>query len=160
MQSQHNKVYLYDIQESKERNDKIYGRNIPSMYVQPQFDLRPISTKYSHFQLGDEIKKPNEKIDIYPDYDPKIVFNPGNRPPPFSYFAKNIDVETNLRNSYQLPELGFKINTQPIVVMPKTNELKEQQMNSTQPNIDKLNLAPLVFNNNTRMNIKGNDFRH
>ena len=157
----HDKVFLYNIKEEKELNDKIYGRNIPSMYLQPNLDLRPIPTKYRHFQLNEERELPSENLVIYPDYDPKINFNPGNRMPPFSYFAKNVDVETNLRNSKQLPELGFKVKEKASkLVIPKENDTVATMLLANQPNIDKLNLAPLLFNNNTRLNIKGKDVRN
>ena len=162
MSQTHNndKVFLYNIQEEKEINDKIYGRNIPSMYLQPNLDLRPIPTKYRHFQLNEERELPSENLIIYPDYDPKINFNPGNRMPPFSYFAKNVDVETNLRNSKQLPELGFKVKEKAAkLVIPKENDSPVLHLLANKPNIDKMNLAPLLFNNNTRLNIKGKDFR-
>ena len=89
-----------NIQEEKLKNDKLYGRNVPSFFLQPNFDFRPISTKYSFFQIKDEYAKSNEKINILNDYDPKNVFFPGDSKPPFSYFARNVDTETDLRNQF------------------------------------------------------------
>lgn len=89
-----------NINEEKQINDKIYGRNVPSFFLQPNLDFRPISTKYSYFQFKDEYEKPNEKIQILNNYNPETVFYPGDCKAPFSYFSKNIDTETNLRNQF------------------------------------------------------------
>ena len=36
-----------NIENEKNMNERLYGRNVPSFFLQPNIDFRPISTKYS-----------------------------------------------------------------------------------------------------------------
>ena len=42
-----NKLYICNQQRSRELNDRISVRNIPSAPLQPQYSMRPVLTKYS-----------------------------------------------------------------------------------------------------------------
>lgn len=162
------KVILYDIKQENDVNRRIYGRNLPSMMIQPELDLRPVSTKYTHFQLGDERSKPTEHIHHYPAYSTEHIFNPGNRRPPFHYFAKNVDLESILRNQTEKLTreqaskslfINQKIHQHDVEAKNKTSEPDYQNIDMNRMNIDRLNLAPMMFNNMTRINIKNNDTR-
>ena len=100
MSSQERFLKINNIEEEQKINDKVYGRNVPSFFIKPNLDFRPISTKYSFFQMVHEHEKPKEEIKSLTDYSPSRIFYPGDSKPPFSYFAKNIDQETNLRNQF------------------------------------------------------------
>ena len=78
-----------------ELNTRLQSRNVPSAPLQPLFDLRPTMTRYTWFQTVDP-KMPGQVN--YP-YDPKEVFNPGQRAP-ISYFMQNVDKESTLRNQF------------------------------------------------------------
>ena len=82
----------------EQTNTRIYDRNIPSQMLQPYLDVRPVMTKYSHFPIVDPRKELNVKLTQLPTYNSQTVFNPGNTQSPWSGFASNINLESELRN--------------------------------------------------------------
>ena len=82
----------------KQTNQRIYNRNIPSQMLQPYIDVRPVMTKYSYFPIVDPRKNIRVPLKQMPTYDVHKVFNPGNTQSPFSGFASNINVESELMN--------------------------------------------------------------
>ena len=82
----------------EQTNTRIYDRNIPSQMLQPYLDVRPVMTKYSHFPIVDPRKELNVKLTQIPTYNSQTVFNPGNTQSPWSGFASNINLESELRN--------------------------------------------------------------
>ena len=90
-------IQICNIQNDNEMSNDIRKRNIPSMSLQPQFSLRPVSTKYAHFPIVDT--QISNEVPIYKKpYNVGLIFNPGNRMAPFSGFVENADVESVLRN--------------------------------------------------------------
>jgi hypothetical protein len=79
-------------------NQRIYDRNIPSQMLQPYIDVRPVMTKYSYFPVVDPRKKNSVKLQQQPTFNPHSTFNPGNAEAPWSGFASNVNVESELRN--------------------------------------------------------------
>ena len=90
-----NKQHISNLDYDNELNKRLESRNVPSAPLQPLFDLRPTMTRYTWFQTVDP-KIPGQVN--YP-YDPKEVFNPGQRAP-ISYFMQNVDKESTLRNQF------------------------------------------------------------
>lgn len=82
----------------QETNTRIYDRNIPSQMLQPYLDVRPVMTKYSYFPIVDPRKNINVPLTVQPTFNSHTVFNPGNTQSPWSGFASNINVESELRN--------------------------------------------------------------
>ena len=82
----------------EQTNTRIYDRNIPSQMLQPYLDVRPVMTKYSHFPIVDPRKELNVKLNQMPTYNSQAVFNPGNTKSPWSGFASNVNLESELRN--------------------------------------------------------------
>jgi hypothetical protein len=82
----------------EQTNTRIYDRNIPSQMLQPYLNVRPVMTKYSHFPIVDPRKELNVKLNQMPTYNSEAVFNPGNTKSPWSGFASNINLESELRN--------------------------------------------------------------
>jgi hypothetical protein len=82
----------------EQTNTRIYDRNIPSQMLQPYLDVRPVMTKYSHFPIVDPRKELHVKLEQMPTYNSQLVFNPGNTTSPWSGFASNINLESELRN--------------------------------------------------------------
>tara|TARA_B100000963_G_scaffold4346_2_gene3343 strand:- start:1749 stop:2288 length:540 start_codon:yes stop_codon:yes gene_type:complete len=145
-----------NIKEEKLQNDKLYGRNVPSFFIQPNIDFRPISTKYSYFQIEDEYAKSNEKIKILNDYDPKNVFFPGDSKPPFSYFARNVDTETDLRNQF----MALQKADQAVYVPSSTSDLYNSISNVSSRNEDKEpNFYKLTDNEKYQNHSKISQFR-
>ena len=82
----------------EQTNTRIYDRNIPSQMLQPYLDVRPVMTKYSYLPIVDPRKELNVKMDQMPTYNSQTVFNPGNTQSPWSGFASNVNLESELRN--------------------------------------------------------------
>ena len=82
----------------QQTNTRIYDRNIPSQMLQPYLDVRPVLTKYSYLPIVDPRRKINTPIKQMPTFNPHTTFNPGNTQSPWSGFASNINVESELRN--------------------------------------------------------------
>lgn len=91
-----NQECVSQIQENSNR--KIYDRNIPSQFLQPYLDVRPVLTKYSYFPIVDPRKEISVPLEQMPTYNVHKVFNPGNSQSPWSGFASNINTESELRN--------------------------------------------------------------
>ena len=95
-----NGVYYCNIARVEELNQRIADRNIPSNLLQPQFSIRPVSTKYSHLPIVDHRQKSNIEIERYPTYSTTKTFNPGTSQAPWNGFAANINTESTLRNQF------------------------------------------------------------
>jgi len=113
-----------NLEYDNELNKRLETRNIPSSPLQPLFDFRPSMTRYTWFQTV-EPKIPGT---INYSYDPKQVFNPGNRAPP-SYFFQNVDTESTLRNQFfalqrspqkeYIPELNSSLYENKMAYVPE-----------------------------------------
>ena len=107
-----------------ELNKRLENRNTPSAPLQPLYDFRPLSTKYTHFH------KVNEKVSATPQYkyDPSQVFNPGDRAP-IDHFMRNVDIESTLRSQFfalqtgpqsvYVPELNSQLYDNPMAYSPE-----------------------------------------
>lgn len=149
-------------------NRRIYERNIPSQPLQPYLDVRPVMTKYAYLPIVDPRKPIQTPLIQLPTYNVHQVFNPGNAQAPWSGFASNVNVESELRNQiYALQKCS-----QSVFVPSSKSDLYDYRFQTkTQPNPHSLlfqtdsfqafqpNPAPSVcgvnlFNNNTRCQIK------
>ena len=81
-----------------ELNNRMNARNISDSALEPNFNIRPVSTKYAHFPIMDRQPDIREQPKIYPNYRLNSNFNPGNDRAPVSGYFSNVDLETNLRN--------------------------------------------------------------
>jgi hypothetical protein len=152
----------------KETNKRIYDRNIPSQMLQPYLDVRPVMTKYSYFPIVDprkEIKTPMQQM---PTYNVDKVFNPGNTVSPWSGFASNINLESELRNqvyalqkcsqsvyvpnsSSDLYDYKFKNVTQH---NPHELLFQNESFSQFNPNPDAKIVGSGIFMNNTRVQVR------
>jgi hypothetical protein len=83
-------------------NKRIIDRMFPDVDLRPNFDPRPVSTKYSLFPIVDSYARTTENYKPYLDYYPEVMFNPGNAKAPVSGIINKIDMETELRNQTSL----------------------------------------------------------
>lgn len=95
-----NGVYYCNIARNEELNKRISDRNIPSSTLEPQFSIRPVSTKYALLPIVDRRQKPTVEIERIPTFNIAKTFNPGDAHAPWSGFSSNINVESNLRNQF------------------------------------------------------------
>jgi hypothetical protein len=94
----YNQSELCNSKMQEQTNTRISYRNIPSQVLQPYLDVRPVMTKYSYFPIVDPRKELNVKLHVAPTFNPHKIFNPGNTQSPWSGFATNINLESELRN--------------------------------------------------------------
>ena len=142
-----------NIEYDNELNVRISERNVPSSPLQPLYDIRPVSTKYTLFHTVDK-KEPQNT-----NYNYNNVFNPGFRAPPNFYF-QNIDKESRLRNQFAtlqksdqsvyVPELNSNLYENSMAFIPSYFSPTDA---ITQPLCDKYN-DKSVFYNNVRSNYK------
>ena len=152
-----------NINYDNELNVRLNQRYFPSETLKPSFSFRPVSTKYSHFQLFEEKAQSKEDLNKYKQYNPHHVFTPGNTKPPVEYFFNNIDTESKLRNQFMalqkcdrakyVPEMTSSLYTYDKYI-PIYSLNKETQISEIYHNPDRCNLAPNTFFNHTRNNLK------
>jgi hypothetical protein len=152
----------------EQTNKRIYDRNIPSQMLQPYLDVRPVMTKYSYFPIVDPRKEISVSMEQMPTYNVNKVFNPGNTTSPWSGFASNINLESELRNQvYALQKCSqavyvpnsnsdlynYKFKT---VTQPNPHELLFQNQSFSQfnPNPDVKSVGSGIFMNNTRVQVR------
>uniref|UniRef100_A0A6C0D8S5 Uncharacterized protein n=1 Tax=viral metagenome TaxID=1070528 RepID=A0A6C0D8S5_9ZZZZ len=154
-------------------NNRIYDRNIPSQMLQPYLSVRPVMTKYSIMPILDpRIPEQSIKTKLIPQgtYNSEEIFNPGTRNAPWSGFATNINIESELRNQVyalqscsqsvyvpstesDLYKFGFNNNNDfNKIQQPFPGLFKEEHFNSFNPN--EYNIAQGIFQNSTRTQIR------
>ncbi len=89
---------------TEDLNDRIYQRHFPDVALKPNFDPRPVSTKYAIFPVVDSYARTTESYKPYLDYHTEVMFNPGNAKAPVDGFFRKVDLESDLRNQTHLLE--------------------------------------------------------
>jgi hypothetical protein len=131
-------------------------------------DVRPVLTKYSHFPIVDPRKNITIPMEQLPTYNVDKVFNPGNTKSPWSGFASNINMESELRNQiYALQKCS-----QSVYVPNSTSDLytynfqtktqhnphdllfKNEHFESFNPNPKPSTVGTNMFMNSTRNQVK------
>jgi hypothetical protein len=155
-----------NIQEAT--NKRIYDRNIPTQFLQPYINVRPVMTKYSYFPIVDPRKELNVSLKQMPTYNINKIFNPGNTMSPWSGFASNINTESELRNQiYALQKCSqsiyvpnsnsdlydYKFKT---ISKPNPHELlfNNEKFNDFNPNENLHNVGSAMFFNPTRVQVR------
>ena len=145
-------------------NNRLYNRNIPSQALQPEYSLRPVSTKYALLPIVDQRVKPTVPLKSYPVYNTKQVFNPGTAEAPWSGFAVNVNTESKLRNQFfalqKCEQSEYIPSSDSSLFVPykpmSTNEKQLYPDLFDKPdfepfNPNTLNIGGKILNNNTRM---------
>ena len=150
-----------------ELNQRISERNIPSAYLEPQFSLRPVSTKYATLPMVDRRIKAETQLRLVGQYNVGQVFNPGTAQSPWSGYSNNVDIETVLRNqvfalqkngqSTYMPSTNSDLyETQPVLGRQEVQPFPSlfEEPNLAPFNSNPQNIAQDIFNNSTRQQIK------
>jgi hypothetical protein len=152
----------------RQTNERIYNRNIPSQQLQPYLEVRPVMTKYSYLPVVDPRKNINVDLKQMPTFNIHSTFNPGNTQSPWSGYASNVNIESELRNQiYALQKCSqnkyipssksdlydYKFKT---ITKPNPHKLlfQNQAFNTFNPNPDSNICGSGLFYNNTRCQIK------
>ena len=149
-------------------NTRTYDRNIPSHMLQPYLSVRPVDTKYTVMPIVDPRTPIKTQLVQQPIYNTSQVFNPGNTTSPWSGYATNVNVESELRNQiYALQSCSqavyvpssnsdlyshsFKTTTT-APNQPFPGLFQKNYFNSFNPNPD--NIGQGIFQNCTRQQLK------
>lgn len=161
-------VYFCQMNRTTELSKKMSNRNIPSHQIGASYFGRPVDTYATLFPILDcHLPKSNEPAK-FPVYDQHNMFNPGQGAP-FNGFAKNVDVETVLRNTVhplqKAPQSKYIPGTRSDLFhnqyLTQTTEKKnmknnllfqKQVFNNFNPN--RCGLGYKLFNNHTRVQTK------
>jgi hypothetical protein len=158
-------LYYCNNKRNIELDNRIYDRNIPSSALQPEFSLRPVSTKYAVMPILDQRKAATIPLSRYQKYDLEKNFNPGTAAAPWNGFASNINKESVLRNQFFALQ-----NCEQSVYIPPTHSslyninmpydlsanqpypdlFNKQDFEYFNPNLDATKIGYNIFNNDTR----------
>ena len=161
-----NGYYTCNHERVDEINSRISSRNIPSNSLQPQYSIRPTSTKYGYMQVLDQYKKPTVPLNKYKSYSTNQTFNPGNATAPWSGFSNNVNTESTLRNQFfalqkceqseWVPSSNSDLYQTKVDFVPQTqsHSLLFDKPEFTPFNPNNMNIANKLFNNHTRYDVK------
>lgn len=164
-----NESRVCNINYDNELNKRLEKRILQSSAIEPQYDPRPICTKYTDFNTYTKLDTPKNILN-YKEYNPTKDYYTGDKKPQINYYFNNIDVEHTLRNqffalqkndkAFYIPDIKSSLYTHENNIT-KYNINKSYNNNITKIeniktnnncNIDKI-LAPNIFNNSTKSNI-------
>jgi len=111
-----------------ELNHRIQSRQFPDNALRPNFDPRPVPTKYAVFPIIDRRTPANYPIES--NYLDDYGFSPATQNGPAKTYLQNIDVETILRNQTVALQRGA---TQGVFVPSSNSDL--YRMNLPSPSI-------------------------
>lgn len=154
---------LQNLDYDNELNNRLKDRWLPSESLQPLYDLRPCSTKYTWFQTIEETPKTTVNQIKYMPYTPSSVFNPGDRAP-VDFFLTSIDQESRLRNQFMalqksdqavyVPCTESDLYNNPMVPQDKSNYKNVNNLQSREDKIKDKHKNTDLFHNPTRTNIR------
>lgn len=164
-------VMIGQMERTTELDERILERSFPSAPLKPNYEPRPISTKYSLFPALSGRAPVNTELKNYDDYNVHQTFNPGNSKAPPDGFLKYVDNESYLRNQsialqkgaeqgYYVPQSKSELfNNYPVggrqEVQPHPNLFKKS--NFENPRASNNNLEDIgkdLFHNNTRTQLR------
>lgn len=158
-----------------ENNKRLENRLFPDVDLEPNYDPRPLSTKYMLPPYTGKCKGISWEPQLkYPNYYVETNFNPGNDRAPSNGYFRNVDVETNLRNInqplhhgylqgdyqpnlkgdlYNVTVVSTEGEAQPFPNLGKMTDLRDVQ-NSYYSNPLSQNIGKLPMFNNTRVQLR------
>ena len=81
-------------------DSRLFDRQFPDRPLQPNFDFRPVATKYAYLPIIDRRAKPSVPIVNQGFYDTTTNFSPATSNGPVATYLANIDLETVLQNRH------------------------------------------------------------
>ena len=121
-------VYYCGMARTEDLNKRIAERNLPSAPLEPQFSMRPVSTKYSLLPIVDQRPRSEVPIITRPTYNVKTTFNPGTAQAPWSGFATQVNEESKLRNQF----FALQRCEQPNYVPPSSSDMYQVAVSGRQ----------------------------
>lgn len=148
-------VYVGQFERTTELDNRILERSFPSEPLQPNYDPRPISTKYSVMPVLHGRKSDAEPKTEYKNYNIHEVFNPGNSSAPVNGFLNNVDHETYLRNQFFALQKGDKHEYVPKSKSELYNDYLYNSVEINQPHPDLFNTEKFVNNRPNFIGLSG-----
>lgn len=147
--------YAFYGQEDRveELNKRIGSRHNIEKPLEPNFDIRPTSTKYDLFPIADKQPTPSSKK-TYDTYKLSNQFYNGNSKAPSSGYFSNIDLESNLRNQQFALQKGASQSVYVPTSESDMYKIKVPYTPSNQPH-PKLFVQP-QFSNELHENVQNN----
>jgi len=150
-------------------NNRIQDRQFPDQPLEPNYQFRPVPTKYSLFPITERRTPANESRIKYPEYNQYGNFNPGSDIAPINGFLRNVDTETVLRNqvfslqnypqNVYIPTSNSDLYNVTVISRPSEQpypllfENPELEKN-LHPNIESSNIGKKIFFNPTRVQLR------
>lgn len=159
-------IYYCNKERTDELSRRMAARNIPSAPLQPQYAMRPVSTKYDMMSIIDRRPKSSVPLQTFPVYNIESTFNPGSAVAPWSGFASEVDDESRLRNEFFALQRSAQAEYVPStksdlyeVIVDSTNEVQPhpdlfRQQDFAPFNPNTCNTGQMFFDNCTRQQIK------
>ena len=153
-----------------ESNARLNGRHFADSPLEPNFDIRPVPTKYALFPMVNRRKPVTEERLPYVDYNQGANFTPAVSKGPVSGYMNGIDIETTLRNQTFAKQRGLGqdmyvpssesdlykvyIPSKPSV-QPHPGLFNRYELSQTShPNVANTTIGTDRFHNNTRTQMK------
>tara|TARA_B100001540_G_C15723614_1_gene604254 strand:+ start:421 stop:939 length:519 start_codon:yes stop_codon:yes gene_type:complete len=161
-------VYYCGQSRTSEISSRFYERNIPSQQMGASYFGRPVTTYGVTFPNIDCVKASTVAKSKFPVYCQHSIFNPGQAAP-YNGFAKNVDVESQLHNSFaplqKAPQSKYipssksdMYNANYLTQTTKQTNIKHnllfKETNFKSYNPNNCNLGHKIFNNHIRQQIK------
>jgi hypothetical protein len=89
-----------------ELNDRVSSRQFSDIPLAPNFDPRPVTTKYALFPMIDRRTAPVEPIVQVPQHSTSTNFSPATRNGPVGAYLANVNTESVLRNQTMALQKG------------------------------------------------------
>jgi len=83
-----------------ELDERLAERQFSDRPLQPNFDFRPVATKYSYLPIIDRRARPQVPIVKHEMYNTATNFSPATSNGPVASYLANIDLETILQNRH------------------------------------------------------------
>ena len=161
-------AYVCQQNRNSELSKRMYDRNVPSHQMGAAYFSRPVDTYATKFPILDCHRPATVHKANFPVYCQKSIFNPGQGAP-FNGYAKNVDVESKLHNSFTplqhcaqgkfIPSSRSDLYNANYLIQGSrpermTNPLlfKREAFNPFNPNT--CNLGHKIFNNHIRIQTK------
>jgi len=159
----------------EELNDRLMNRVFPDIGLEPNFDPRPVATKYSLFPVLDARKAATVPIQTHLDYYPEVMFNPGNGRGPVNGYLRRVDTENDLRNQTRvlnscddisgkyIPSLESDLYIVDLTTKKPLGGIDDQThpmlftpfvLKTTESNIQQYDIGQSVFQNHTRTQLR------
>jgi hypothetical protein len=156
-----------------ELNDRITARNTPDTPLKPNYDPRPVPTKYAHFPIINRRAPSHEPVINFLDHNVSAHFNPGNARAPPAGFSNQVDTETVLRNQFfamqggagqhvYIPSSNSDLYKTTVVSKPSEQPhpllFQQEQFSKMQhPNLTNPAVGRADFFNHTRTQLRGSN---